>query len=65
MFFYSFADEAVVHPDSDLQNVAHVYKLDGKLYSVNATKVDLSPEIDKNSYYILQLLESDDDNPKR
>lgn len=57
-------DGAIVDPDSGLQNIAHVYIEDGKPYSVALDKVDLSVHVDQNSYYKLQLLESDAGNPK-
>lgn len=58
-------DKAVVDPDSGLQHMAHVYDSGEKLYSAALTKVDLSVHVKRNSYYILQLLVSDDDdNPK-
>lgn len=66
MFRNTFGlDGAIVDPDSCLQDTAHVYIANEKLYSVALDNVDLSPHVDKNSYYKLQLLESDADNPKR
>lgn len=58
-------DGAVIDPDSGLEDEAHVYKANEKLYSVALDLVDLTPHKDKNSYYKLQLLESDDDKPRR
>lgn len=51
------ADGAAVDPDSGLEDIAHVYK-DGKLkYFAILGLVDIAK--DKNSYYKIQLLESD------
>ncbi|XP_055305205.1 poly [ADP-ribose] polymerase 1-like [Sitodiplosis mosellana] len=57
-------DGAIVDPGSRLQNIAHVYITDEKPYSVALDKVELSVHKDQNSYYKLQLLESDAD-PKK
>lgn len=56
-------DGAVVDPDSGLEDLAHVYG-EGKLkYFAILGKVDI--QSDKNSYYKLQLLESDSKQKKR
>lgn len=56
LFWY--IDGTAVDPDSGLQDVAHVY-CEGKLkYFAVLCCVDIAK--DKNSYYKIQLLESDD-----
>lgn len=58
-----FSDGAVVDPDSGLDDIAHVYS-EGKLkYFAILGKVDI--QNDKNSYYKLQLLESDSKQKKK
>ena len=48
----------VVDPESGLDSVAHVYKdKDGTLYSAVLGQVDI--QRDKNSFYKLQVLQSD------
>lgn len=49
-------DGSVVDPDSKLEKVAHVYGVDLKYCAILAM-VDISTN--KNSYYKIQLLESD------
>lgn len=62
---FGIIDGAIVDPDSGLQHKAHVFIADGKLYSVALDKVDMTTRTDQNSYYKLQLLESDSVNPRR
>ncbi|RWR99229.1 Poly [ADP-ribose] polymerase 1-like protein, partial [Dinothrombium tinctorium] len=52
----------VVDPDSGLDHVAHVYKDQNGPYSVVLAKVDIVSN--KNSYYKIQLLESDEAKKK-
>ena len=47
----------VVDPDSGLEDNAHVLKVKETLYSVVLGVVDI--QHDRNSYYKLQVLESD------
>ena len=47
----------VVDPDSGLEDSAHVLKVKETLYSVVLGVVDI--QHDRNSYYKLQVLESD------
>ena len=47
----------VVDPDSGLEDVAHVFKVKDTIYSVVLGVVDIQK--DRNSYYKLQILESD------
>lgn len=62
MFYPKFPDGTAVDPDSGLDDEAHVYCVskDGSLlkYSVVLALVDI--ENDKNTYYRIQLLQSDD-----
>lgn len=59
-------DGAIVDSDSKLQDSAHVYRNNsGRLYSATLDNVDLSSTVDKNSYYKLQLLESDRNDPRK
>lgn len=58
-------DCGIVNPGSRLEHIAHVYIADGKPCSVALDKVDLTTQINQNSYYKLQLLESDEENPRR
>ncbi|XP_026751130.1 poly [ADP-ribose] polymerase [Galleria mellonella] len=54
-------DGTAVDPDSGLVDCAHVYKdSDGAKYTVVLSKTDIVTQ--KNSYYKLQLLESDNKN---
>lgn len=53
-------DGSAVDPDSGLQNVAHVYLNKNDKYSVVLGLTDI--QRNKNSYYKLQLLESDSKN---
>ncbi|KAM3962867.1 poly-(ADP-ribose) polymerase [Aphomia sociella] len=54
-------DGTAVDPDSNLADCAHVYKdRDGTKYTVILSKTDVVTQ--KNSYYKLQLLESDSKN---
>lgn len=46
-----------IDPDSGLQDIAHVYRHDGVLYSTTLSLTDIATN--KNSYYKLQVLESD------
>ena len=48
---------AAVDPDSKLEDCAHVYQRNKKIYSIVLGSVDLVKG--RNSYYKLQLLESD------
>lgn len=53
-----FLDGTAVDPDSKLEDIAHVY-CEGKIkYFAILCNVDIAK--DKNSYYKIQLLESDD-----
>lgn len=56
-FSWARVDGAAVDPDSGLEDVAHVYKYNKLKYFAILGKVDIAA--DKNSYYKLQLLESD------
>ncbi|XP_031627877.1 poly [ADP-ribose] polymerase-like [Contarinia nasturtii] len=58
-------DGSIVHPRSNLQDIAHVYMENGKHHSAPLNKIDLAVQVNKNSYYILQLLESDSSNPRK
>lgn len=62
-FYVSISDGAVVDPDSGLEDIAHVYREDKLKYFAILGKVDIQK--DKNSYYKLQLLESDSKHKKR
>ncbi|RWS28966.1 Poly [ADP-ribose] polymerase 1-like protein [Leptotrombidium deliense] len=48
----------VVDPDSELDHCSHVYKSKNDVYSAVLNKVDIASN--KNSYYKIQLLESDE-----
>lgn len=48
---------SAIDPDSGLQDVAHVYRQDGTLYTSTLSFTDIQKN--KNSYYKLQVLESD------
>lgn len=50
-------DGTAVDPDSGLSDVAHVYKDGRDVYSAALSLTDL--QTGKNSFYKLQLLESD------
>lgn len=63
--FPLISDGAIVDPGSGLQAISHVYIEDEMMYSEVLDNVDLSNHRDKNSFYKLQLLESDDTNPRR
>lgn len=64
--FFLGLDRAILYPGSGLEYVAHVYILDGKKpCSVALDKVELSTHKDQNSYYKLQMLESDADPKKQ
>lgn len=63
--FPLISDGAIVDPGSGLQAISHVYIEDEMMYSEVLDNVDLSTHRDKNSFYKLQLLESDDTNPRR
>ncbi|XP_039295821.1 poly [ADP-ribose] polymerase [Nilaparvata lugens] len=52
-----------VDPDSGLQDEAHVYKSGGDIYSVVLGLTDI--QRDKNSYYKMQILESNDSKRKK
>lgn len=47
----------VVDPDSDLQDVAHVYRSGDEIFNAVLSLTDL--QSGKNSYYKLQVLESE------
>jgi poly [ADP-ribose] polymerase len=49
-----------VDPDSKLGDVAHVYKKKDDIYNAVLSMTDI--QSGKNSYYKLQVLESDDGN---
>ena len=51
---------AVVDPDSKLVDIAHVYKNEHGIYNAALCKTDIQGS--KNSYYKLQVLESDAGN---
>lgn len=46
-----------IDPESGLQDIAHVYRHDGVLYGTTLSITDITKN--KNSYYKLQVLESD------
>ncbi len=50
-------DGVAVDPDSNLEDVAHVYRDGDDVYNVALSLTDL--QSGKNSYYKLQVLESD------
>lgn len=50
-------DGSVVDPDSQLENIAHVYTLGSLKYYAILDLVDIAAN--KNSYFKMQLLESD------
>ncbi|KAL0276840.1 UNVERIFIED_CONTAM: hypothetical protein PYX00_004320 [Menopon gallinae] len=50
-------DGLVVDPDSKLEKVAHVYRIGNNVYSTVLSLTDVQKN--KNSYYKLQILESD------
>ncbi|XP_076286203.1 poly-(ADP-ribose) polymerase [Lasioglossum baleicum] len=50
-------DGGMVDPDSELQDVAHVYKIGKNNYTVTLVHTDIQSQ--KNSYYKLQILEHD------
>lgn len=61
LYYFSHVDSdgKVIDPDSGLVGRAHVYSVNRLVYSVNLINVDLPAG--KNSYYKIQLLESDAD----
>ncbi|XP_055305170.1 poly [ADP-ribose] polymerase 1-like [Sitodiplosis mosellana] len=48
-----------------MEHIAHVYVANELIYSAVLVKIDLSADVDKNSQYRIQLLESDDENPRK
>lgn len=50
-------DGLAVDPDSQLEKVAHVYRKGNDIYSVVLSLTDV--QAGKNSYYKMQILESD------
>jgi poly [ADP-ribose] polymerase len=55
-----FKGAAAVDPDSNLADIAHVYKNDHDVYNAVLCMTDIQGG--KNSYYKLQVLESDGGN---
>lgn len=51
-------DGLAVDPDSQLEGIAHVYRNKNDIYSAVLSLVDI--QSGKNSYYKMQILESDD-----
>lgn len=56
--YHFFADGAAVDPDSGLDAISHVYIDGGTKYFAILNLTDIQE--DKNSYYKIQLIESDD-----
>lgn len=50
-------DGLAVDPDSKLEQIAHVYRKGNDIYNFVLSLVDV--QSDKNSYYKMQILESD------
>lgn len=55
---FGFSDGTAVDPESGLEDVAHVYCEGKNKFFAILCNVDIAK--DKNSYYKIQLLESDD-----
>lgn len=53
-------DGIAVEPQSELQHKAHVYKNNNEVWNANLCLSDV--QTGKNSYYKLQLLQSDNKN---
>lgn len=57
IIMFIILDGSVVDPDSQLENIAHVYSMGNLKYYAILDLVDIAAN--KNSYFKLQLLESD------
>lgn len=51
-------DGLAVDPQSELEDVAHVYKCNDEIFNAALSLTDIQTQ--RNSYYKLQVLESDD-----
>lgn len=62
--YYFISDGAIVDSLSKLVRIAHVYSKNDKKYSVILNQVDIGLK-NKNAFYKLQLIESDEKEPHR